>query len=229
MLAAYAVRAATGFGSGVVAIPLLLLTLPFPVTIAVVTATGMLASAGQSLREARHVDWRAIARLAAPILAGVAIGMGLFAVLDPQVLLKAFAFFIIGYALWSLGAGRVPVARQKPLAIAGGTAGGLVATLFGGMAGPFIVIYLNALGLDKSRFRATASVLLCALAAVRMVGYGGLGFYGRDALVLLAFSLPLMVLAMLAGERLHRRLDETWFKRAVAALLALSGAALLFK
>jgi uncharacterized membrane protein YfcA len=229
IFAAYAVRAATGFGSGVVAIPLLLLTLPFPVTIAVVTATGMLASLGQSIREARHVDWRAIARLVAPILAGVALGLALFAVLDPQVLLKAFALFIIGYALWSLGPAQVRAGRQKALALAGGATGGLVATLFGGMAGPFIVMYLNALGLDKARFRATISALLFALAAVRILGYGGLGFYGRDALALLGVSLPLMVLAMFAGDALHRGLDETWFKRVVAGLLVLSGAALLFK
>ncbi|MBI2752706.1 MAG: sulfite exporter TauE/SafE family protein, partial [Betaproteobacteria bacterium] len=37
------------------------------------------------------------------------------------------------------------------------------------------------------------------------------------------------VLAMIAGERWHRRLDEARFRRVVAALMVLSGLALLFK
>lgn len=226
---AYALRGATGFGAGVVAIPLLLLVLPLAVVIPLVTATGMLASFGQSLREMRHVHWAGMLQLIAPTLAGVALGLWLFAALDPQLLLKAFAGFIIGYALWSLRPARAPRVPRIWLAASAGGLGGLVATLFGGMAGPFYVVYLNALGLDKARFRATVSVVLFLLSAVRAAGYGGLGFYDKRVFVLLAVSLPVMVLAMIAGDRWHRRLDEARFRRVVAALMVLSGLALLFK
>ncbi|OFW31147.1 MAG: hypothetical protein A3H97_16715 [Acidobacteria bacterium RIFCSPLOWO2_02_FULL_65_29] len=229
LFAAYALRGATGFGAGVVAIPLLLFVLPLPVVIPLVTATGMLASLGQSVREFRRVNWAGIRRLVVPTLAGVALGLWLFTALDAQLLLKACAGFIIGYALWSLGPARAPRAPGGWLAALAGALGGLVATLFGGMAGPFYVVYLNALELDKARFRATVSVVLFLLAAVRMTGYGGLGLYDARVLALLAVSLPVMVVAMLAGDHWHRRLDEARFRRVVSALMALSGLALLFK
>jgi len=227
---AYVLRGATGFGAGVVAIPLLVLAMPLNVVIPVITTLGILASFGQSVQEFRHVDWRALRALALPSAVGVSLGLWLFAALDQRLLLRAFAAFIILYGLWSL-APRLPrpgLSRGALAATAGGT-GGLVATLFGGMAGPFYAIYLKALALDKRRFRASISSVLLCLGLVRAGGYGSLGFYDRRALALMVLLAPVMVLAMLAGDRWHARLDQARFERVVAVLLAASGVALLLK
>lgn len=230
VFAAYLLRGATGFGAGVVAIPLLALVLPLTVVIPVVTALGIVASFGQSVQEIRHVDWRALRWLAVPSGIGVTLGLWLFASLDHRLLVRAFAAFIIVYGLWSLVPRRPRIAlSERTLAAAAGGAGGLVATLFGGMAGPFYVIYLRALALDKRRFRASISSVLLCLGVVRAVGYGTLGFFDRRALALMVLLFPVMVLAMLAGDRWHARLDQRKFERMVAVLLAASGVALLLK
>lgn len=230
VFAGYALRGATGFGAGVVSIPMLALVLPLNVVIPVITTLGIVASLAQSLQEIRHVDWRALRGLALPSALGLALGLWLFASLDQALLLKAFAAFIIVYGLWSF-VPRAPSAQLPPplLAAAVGGTGGLVATLFGGMAGPFYAIYLRALRLDKRRFRASISSVLLCLGLVRAGGYGSLGFYDRRALAMLALLAPVMVLGMLAGDRLHARLDQAKFERVVALLLAASGVALLFK
>jgi uncharacterized membrane protein YfcA len=230
VLAAYALRGATGFGAGVVAIPALALLMPLTVVIPVITTLGIAASLGQSVQEIRHVDWRALRGLAAPSAVGVALGLWLFASLDPRLLLRAFAAFIIAYGCWSLIPRRPRIALPRgALAVAAGGTGGLVATLFGGMAGPFYAIYLRALALDKRRFRASISSVLLCLGLVRAAGYGSLGFFDRRALALLALFFPVMVVGMLAGDRWHARLDQAKFERVVAVLLAASGVALLFK
>ena len=226
----YALRGATGFGAGVIAIPLLLLVLPLTVVIPVITTLGIAASLGQSVQEFRHVDWRALRGLALPTAAGVALGLWLFATIDQQLLLKAFGAFIIGYGFWSFLPGRPAVnLPQRALAGVAGVSGGLVATLFGGMAGPFYVIYLRVLELDKRRFRASMSSVLLCLGLVRAGGYGGLGFYDRRVVAALLLFAPVMGLAMFVGDRWHARLDEALFEKMVAALLVLSGCALLLK
>lgn len=233
----YGVRGATGFGAGVIAIPLLLLALPVAVVIPVITVCGMLASLGQAVHERRHVDWAAARGLVVPTLAGVGLGLWLFATLDPRLLLKALALFIIGYALWSVAPGAEPkggaaggrTGLRRLLAPLAGALAGLVATLFGGMAGPFYVTYLRTLPLDKRRFRATIASVLFGLSAVRVAGYGGIGLFDARALAVLAVAVPVMVVATLAGDRLHHRLAEAPFKRLVAALLVASGVALLLK
>ena len=226
---AYALRGATGFGAGVVSIPLLLLALPLPVVIPLVTALGMLASFGQALHQRRHVHWIGLRRLLVPTLVGVGVGLWLFAAVDPQHLLRALALFIIGYALSGYLPRRTTAAAPRWLAPLAGTVGGFVATVFGGMAGPFYVVYLRSLALDKARFRATVSVALLGLSVLRASGYAGLGLYDERVLWLLAAAVAVVALAMFAGDRWHARLDEARFGHVVAALLALSGAALLFK
>ncbi|MEX0637471.1 MAG: sulfite exporter TauE/SafE family protein [Burkholderiales bacterium] len=226
---AYALRGATGFGAGVVSIPLLLLALPLPVVIPLVTAMGMLASFGQALHQRRWVDWAALRKLLVPSLLGVAAGLWLFAALDPRYLLRALALFIIGYAAWGYLPRRNARAAPSWLGPLAGALGGFVATVFGGMAGPLYAVYLRTCALDKARFRATMSFALLCLAALRAAGYGGLGYYEARVLWLLAAAIPVVAVAMIAGDRWHARLDEARFGHVVAALLAASGAALLFK
>jgi len=230
VFAAYTLRGATGFGAGVVAIPLLALVMPLTVVIPVITTLGIVASLGQSVQEFRYVDWRALRGLALPSAVGLGLGLWLFTALDQALLVKAFAVFIILYGSWGL-LPRRPVWRLPApvLAAAAGGSGGLVATLFGGMAGPFYVIYLRALALDKRRFRASMSSVLLCLGLVRAGGYGSLGFFDRRAIAALALLAPVMVLAMFLGDRWHARLDQARFERVVALLLAGSGIALLLK
>ncbi|MDH4324583.1 MAG: sulfite exporter TauE/SafE family protein [Betaproteobacteria bacterium] len=230
VFAAYVLRGATGFGAGVVAIPLLALVMPLTVVIPVITTLGIVASLGQSVQEFRHVDWRALRGLALPSAVGMGIGLWLFASLDQALLVKAFAAFIILYGSWGLLPRRPAWRLPGPaLAAVAGSSGGLVATLFGGMAGPFYVIYLRALALDKRRFRASMSSVLLCLGLVRAGGYGSLGFFDRRAIAALLLFAPIMVLAMFLGDRWHARLDQAKFERVVALLLAGSGVALLLK
>ena len=227
---AYALRGATGFGAGVVSIPLLLLALPLTVVIPLVTAMGMLASLGQAVHQRRWVDWRGLRRLFLPTVAGVATGLWLFKSLDPEVLLRSLAVFIIGYALWGyLPRKKGPDPFSGWLGPLAGAIGGFVATVFGGMAGPLYAVYLRALALDKTRFRATMSFALLCLATLRAAGYGGLGFYDARVLWLLAAALPVLLVAMIAGDHWHAKLDEARFGHIVAGLLVASGLALLFK
>ena len=230
VFAAYALRGATGFGAGVVSIPLLLLALPLTVVIPLVTAMGMLASLGQAVHQRRWVDWQGLRQLFWPSVVGVAAGLWLFKSLDPEVLLRALAVFIIGYALWGyLPRKKGPGPFSAWLGPLAGALGGFVATVFGGMAGPLYAVYLRSRALDKARFRATMSFALVCLSTLRAAGYGGLGFYDERVLSLLVAALPVLVVAMIAGDRWHAKLDEARFGHVVAALLVLSGAALLFK
>ncbi len=230
VVAAYTLRGATGFGAGVVAIPLLVLVLPLRAVIPVITTLGIVASFGQTVREFRHVEWRGVRGLLLPTIAGAGVGLWLFKSLHPELLRSALALFIIAYALWTLAPRKAvlhpPRAWLAPLA---GVGGGLLSTLFGGMAGPIFVIYLNALNLDKTRFRATMSAILFLLALLRAAGYGGLGFYDARAVALIALLLPAMLVGMVLGERVHHGMPELAFKRVVALLLVASGVALLLK
>jgi hypothetical protein len=65
------------------------------------------------------------------------------------------------------------------------------------------------------------------LALVRGAGYLAVGVFEREALVLFALALPVMLVGMYLGDRVHTRIDEVTFKRLVCGILLVSGVALM--
>jgi uncharacterized membrane protein YfcA len=226
----YAVRAISGFGAGVIATPLLTLVLPLPVTVPLITVIGMFAGSRQVLRDWRIIEWRRIAVFVPGSLVGVALGLYLFSALDPVLLARALGAYILGYALYSLLGTRMVERRigmprwiVHPVA----AAGGLVATIFGGLAGAIYATYLDALDLPKGVFRVTMSAMLLVLGLVRSAGYAATGVFQPEDGVLIAAAVVPLVIGTLVGDRLHDRLDPRTFRRAIGVLLVVSGAALL--
>jgi uncharacterized protein len=230
---AFAVRGGTGFGGGAVAVPLLALVFPVQVTVPVVTVLNMLSSVGQGAVGWRDIVWREIWRILPGSLLGVFFGIYLLSVIDPQPLARALGVFVVVYALYVMVfAGRTPsIPPRWMLPVAGVTsfAAGIVGSLFGGAAGPLYVIYLNAARLGKDAFRVTITMVMLFQGLTRVAGYATLGLYDRNAMLLLAAALPMMIIGSWLGARLVRRFDPLLFHRAVGVVLLFSGAALALK
>ena len=96
--AAYFVRGVAGFGSGLIAIPLLLMWFPLLVAVPLVVALDYLASASQGIKDRQAIQWREIWPLLPFALLGVMGAVYLLQAVDPRLLLKGLAIFIILYA-----------------------------------------------------------------------------------------------------------------------------------
>jgi len=233
VVAAFAVRGTAGFGGGIVAIPLLALVLPLQQIVPLMTALMFLASLGHGVRDWRKVQGREVVRLVSCALPGVALGLYLFAVLDPRPLSHALGVFVMLYAVYAfVTAGHKPELPERwinPLAGVAGFAAGLAGTLFGGAAGPVFVMYLGARPLDKDQFRATMTAIMVCMSVVRLTGYASLGFVDATGLRYLAAGVPLMLLGGYLGERLVRRIAQRRFERVLGVILIASGAMLLVR
>lgn len=106
---------------------------------------------------------------------------------------------------------------------------GIVGTLFGTMGTVFFAMYLDARSLAKEAFRATMSAMLLTLSLVRGIGYYATGEFTRDALIVFAAILPVMLVGIYIGDRIHVRLSEVTFRRLVGATLLLCGVPLLLR
>jgi len=228
LLTAYFIRGIVGFGSGLIAIPLLALVLPLPLVVPAVALTDYLASATQGVGNRRDILWPALLPLAPFVLAGVGTALYLFHQVDPGLLTRALGVFVLCYAAYTLldlHPGRI--ARPHWAAPLGGL-GALVGTLFG-TGGPFYVAYLQLWGPHKGQFRATAATAFLIEGSTRMTGYLAAGFFTRDTLLFFALALPLMALGLYAGHHVHTSLSEATFRRLIGVLLLGSGLALLLK
>jgi uncharacterized membrane protein YfcA len=214
---AYLVRGICGFGSGLIAIPVLSLMFPLKVAVPLVVMLDYLASAGHGFSLRQSIQWREISRLIVPALFGVSAGLLIFHKVDAELLTRFLGGFVFLYALYALWGPEMPRAS-----------GGAVGTLFG-TGGPFYVTYLKARQLDKTAFRATFACIFMLDGAARVTGYVGTAVIDIQLLFLLAMSLPVMILGMYLGGKIHTSLSAEIFTRAISILLLVSGASLMLR
>lgn len=232
MLLAYGLRGSTGFG-GAIGMPLLALVVPIKTLVPVWTLLGFASSLAILGRDRRHVARRDFIAFVPWCLVGIAAGLYLFKTLDARTLARGLGVLVLGYACYSLWATLRPLPGWRwlprvlgPLA---STLSGVVGTLFGTMGSIFFAMYLEARALAKDQFRATMSAMLLTLSAVRGAGYFAVGEFTRDAMLMFAAALPLMLIGIYIGDRIHVRLSEMTFRRLVSATLFLCGIPLLLR
>lgn len=226
IITAFTVRGITGFGSGLIAIPLLALMFPISVAVPVVAVLDYISSLAHGLKLRSDIRWKLILSLLPFSLIGVLLALYLFNTLDAQLLKKFLGGFIIIYALYTLLTLKLHTHSSFFWAVPGGTFGGLIGTLFG-TGGPFYVIYLQLQGVGKTTFRATIATIFFLDGTTRITAYFFNGFYSIDTLILIAVCLPIMIIGMTIGGHIHTNISHQTIQKGIGVLLLFSGSALL--
>jgi len=227
IVAAYTVFGATGFGSSLIAVPLLAHAFPLTFAVPLVTALDGAAVVNASLRQWRRADFREIRRLLPTMLIGVALGTTLLVNLPRGPALLALGVFVTAYGTYLLTGRREWKAVRPFWAWPIGLFGGVFSVMFG-TGGPIYMIYLAARVADKTALRATSSLLITVSVLVRVTVFVFTGLLlHMPVLVSAAVLVPLMFAGYLIGNRLHFALSRAGVMRLIAALLALNGVLLI--
>lgn len=227
VFAAYFVRGIAGFGSALVAVPLLALVLPVPLVVPIIVLLDYVGSLSHGIGNFRHIRWGDLWPLIPFTLSGVLTALYLLQQLEPGLLTKALGGFVIAYAVYSL-LPLAPLRGGRIWALPLGFLAGLVGTVFG-TGGPFTVIYLTLRQLDKTAFRGTIAMIFILDGGMRLTGFTAAGLYSGKSLLLAGCALPLLALGMYLGGHIHTSLSRQAFVRIIAAVLTGSGIALLLK
>jgi len=232
MVAAYAARGSTGFGAAA-AMPLLGLVLPLKILIPAWTVIGALAGLALFGSDRKKVAWGEMAKLVPGLLVGIAVGLYVFTLLDSATLAKGLGVFVLlygAYSLWgTFHAKAKPNVPPRTAAAIGGFLGGIVGTVLGTMGSVFFAIYYDVIRLAKENYRATMTAILLTLAVIRGIGYWAVGEFTREVMGLAAILLPMMLVGIYIGNRVHHGMNELMFRRTVSCALIASGLALLAK
>jgi hypothetical protein len=229
---AFVVRGMSGFGAGMIAVPLLAYAVPLQIAVPLCSLLVFVLFIVLLIRDRRQVIWPELWRLVPPTIAGALIGLWLFAVLDNRILVTMLGGFLVLYSLYLLAVSLLglPQLRCSPRwALPAGFFGSFFDTLFGGGGGTLVVIYVNARGVSRAGFRATVAALWFFEMIARIGGYAWAGFYDGGMLLLFAALLPLVWAGTAVGERLGNRVSSEAFARLMAVMLLASGISLLAK
>jgi uncharacterized membrane protein YfcA len=173
LFVAYLVRGVAGFGSGLIAVPLLTLVEPVPIVVPLVVSLDYIGSASQGMKNHDRIAWKEQLCLFPFMLVGIGLGLWIMHSIPTAVLGKILGSFVIVYAIHQLLPLRT-LHGSRFLVMVCGCLGGLVGTLFG-TGGPFYVMYLRLRELDKSVFRATFATNFLIDGTIRLVSYAIIG------------------------------------------------------
>ena len=225
---AYLIRGVAGFGSGLIAVPMLSLMLPLSLVVPLMVMLDYIASLSHGLSNREEIRWKEILPLIPFSILGVTIAIFFLSRSDAMLLTRALGVFVILFALFTLSGYTPKTGAARAWGGFAGFSGGLIGTLFG-TGGPFYVTYFKARGLDKDAFRTTLAVTFLLDGAGRLVGFTTSGYFNHENLLLVAMALPVMAVFLYIGGHIHTRLTHAQFQQAISVLLLLSGAVLLFK
>jgi uncharacterized membrane protein YfcA len=232
--AGFFVEAVAGFGGTVLALSLGATRFPIATVLAVFLPLNLALSAYLAIRHRAAVAGRALATtIVPPMLVGLAVGTGLAVVIDADAAKLGFAALVIAVAIREL----VRLARPRPTAPppprpalqvlvlgAAGVIHGLFAT-----GGPLVVAIANRMFAAKATLRATLAVLWFTLNLVVLARLIAAGDLTTTTLGYSAAMVPVLGVALAAGEWIHHRVSERGFRWLVAGLLAAVGAVLFVR
>jgi len=222
-------KGATGVGAPFLAVPIMAVLVDVRFAVAVFLVPNIVANAGQILRFRGSMPDRRFAFGFA--LAGTfGAGLGTFALagLPSAVLTTTVALVVLAYVAfrlfnptWSLGWETAQKAAA-PLGAIGGVFQGAI-----GLSGPIAITFVNAVGLPRPQFIFTMSLYFFSMTLAQFPVQIGLGIMTWQRFGLGALSLVPLLLGMVLGEVIGRRVSKTVFDRIIITVLTLLALRLL--
>jgi uncharacterized membrane protein YfcA len=161
------------------------------------------------------------------ILIGIAAGATLLVRLPREPALLGLGVLVAIYGIYLLKG--PPSLRTAPTWLAWplGLVGGVFSVVFG-TGGPVYMVYLSARIHDKSVLRATSAAIITVSVWIRVGVFIATGLMLHAPLLMLALAMvPVMVLGLKLGNRLHHALSGTSVLRLIALLLTANGLSLI--
>lgn len=229
VFSAYFVFGMTGFGSSIIAVPLLahLLPLQFVVPLmALLDFSGSMLVGSKSFRLVARNEMKWLVPFA---VIGIILGVTLLIKLSKEPLLLSLGLFVLIYGAYSIVDPHIRRTLGRSWAAPAGLIGGVFTALFG-TGGPVYAIYLSRRLKDMSEFRSTMFAIITFTAALRIILFSLTGLLLQWKLLVMALLLlPVMVLGLKTGGRVHLGMSPPAIRMVLGGVLMISGLSLLWK
>lgn len=180
----------------------------------------------------RHVNWRALLRLAPAVVVGVLIGVVFLGFADDLWVKRTIAVLLLAVVAITLLRRRfaATVTTDGPHRIAAatyGTLGGFT-TMVANAAGPVMSMYFLAARFEVKAFLGTAAWFFAIVNLFKVPFSIGIGIITVPGLLIDLALVPFVVVAALVGRWLAERMPQALFEKLVIVLTIVGALYLLF-
>ncbi len=229
LFTAYTIFGITGFGSGLIAAPVLAQLMPVAAVVPMLAIVDCAAALTNGVRLGGSVDRKELFLFYPATAIGSLIGAVLLFHVPTRAMMFALGLFIIVYACWSFFVPQSTTRIGRGWAIPIGTVGGISSGLFG-MGGAIYSMYISRRLQTRDTIRATQSALIGLNTFTRVVIFALAGSYTSWRVPLLALLLvPIRFFGTFAGHHLTLKMSRERFMQILYLVLVVSGAALIIR
>ncbi len=238
VLVTYLSGGMTGFGSGILALPLCTLIVGIKTAIPALVVLGLLQSIYVVCISFRHILWKEYLRIVILVGLGLPIGMTVFSMFSEGLLRDLLAVIVVIvavkglYSEYSKQEEYQVYNKSKGLSYLGNRMLDLILFIGGcvhgayGTGGPLIIIYATQKIKDKRNFRATLCLMWITVNLYMVIQYlrhGVLTLELSDEITrIVLFSTLFMLTGTIIGNIAHERMSSRLFNKVVYFILLLS-------
>jgi hypothetical protein len=222
-------RATFGFGDALVAMPLLALVLnDVRLATPLIALSSITISIAVLIQDWQHVQLKSVGWLIASSLVGIPIGVLFLTRANEAYVKGALALMILAFSTFALsGRGKMKLSSDRPAVLFGFCAGMLAGAY--NAPGPPLVVFATLRQWPADRFRATLQGYFLFSSTAVLAVHGAAGLWNATVFRYCLWSFPLILVALVLGHRLNRRIDYHRFSRLVHGFLIVIAVALLIE
>ncbi|WP_461215916.1 sulfite exporter TauE/SafE family protein [Lacticaseibacillus sp. GG6-2] len=226
------IQGITGFAGTLIAMPFLILLVDLDTAKQVLNFLGIIGSVLIIAKDFKYIQWRKLLTILIWMSVGLIVGMVTYNLAPRRILLIIFPLFVLYVGvrglitLWrpqkETGEKHTPI-KDAIILLAAGIIHGLFVA-----GGPLLVVYATEKLKEKHQFRATLSaswIFLNTVMLIQALVSGAITATVRYDMVL---SLVPLLLGIVVGNYLLKRMNQRFFMGLSYVLLTISGVSLLF-
>ena len=218
----------TGFGFGLLAIPLLSLFVDIRTAVPLCSLLGILITAFLSLRLRKHIDRRKILPLLFGCIPGVAVGTLMLKKAPTELLSLLMGVMLIAYTLYRMTGKQQPRSIHPRWAYAAGFFTGAISSAFSA-GGPPTIIYATLRGWDKDEIKATLSGFFLTGGLTVITAHALTGLTTGLVFHYFLLSAPVVIAGVFIGSLLYDRIDTGAYLKLLHYLLLAMGILMIWK
>lgn len=222
------VFATFGFGDALLALPFLTMLLGLKQATPLLAISGFTLAIGLMGTNFKHIRWKEALRLIIGSIIGVPIGVWLLKNLDTTFMEIAVGLIIASIAAYNLFKPelfKITTYKSAPIfGLIGGILGGAFNT-----SGPPAVMYGAMRSWSPDVFVGTIQAYFIPTDLAIISAHKASGLLNNTVFTYYLWCLPLLILAIIIGNQLKKRIPVEKFKNAVFVLIFISGFMLIIK
>jgi len=224
---AFFVQTVTGFGSAMLAMPLLAGLIGIRTATPLFAMSAMIVQIVVWIRYREAFQLRSVWQLMVGAVVGIPLGVLALSAVPENIILTALGVLVLGYALYALLGPELPeIKHRERLGLTLGFFSGLLSGAYN-TGGPPFVIYGTASRWKPLEFKSNLQALFIVTEVVVIASHALKGNLTPTVFEYFLLTLPAAGLGIVAGFGLDRFLKPDLFRKIVLVLLVLLGISLI--